>query len=314
MNTIGNKFVFTSFGESHGRAIGGVLDGVDAGVQIDLALIRQALDVRSGRTSTVGVSARAQNERDDVEWLSGVLPDPEHEGQLISEGTPIAFIIRNTDARPQDYEWLRHHLRSAHADYTYEHKYGIRDVRGGGRASARETVSRVVAGSIAQMLLRARGIQIRARVIQIGDETDSRQWETLLADVQRQGDSVGGIVECTITGLPIGLGEPVFDKLQSHLAYAMMSINGCKGFEYGTGFDMTHRGSELYHDVPCPASGGIEGGLSNGLPLVFRCAFKPAASIAREGHPRGRHDACIALRAVGVVEAMSALVIRNFWG
>lgn len=305
MNTLGDSFTFTGFGESHGPAVGGVLDGVPAGVPIDLDAIREALDRRAGRQGhkglTAGVSPRAVNESDQVEWLSGVMDG-------VSLGTPIAFLIRNTNTHPEDYARFKDSFRSGHADYTYARKYGLRDYRGGGRASARETAGRVVAGTIAAQLLRLRGITIHAELCQVGVETDPARWSELLQQVRQANDSVGGIVTCSVMGLPVGLGEPVFDKLQSHLSYAMLSINGCKGFEYGTGFDMRPRGSELYKEVPCPASGGIEGGISNGLELTFRCAFKPAASV----QIGGRHDACIAVRAVPVVEAMTALVIQNF--
>ena len=325
MNSLGKNFVFTSFGESHGRAIGGVLDGVPAGVRIDLDRIREALDKRAGRLEPkgdeairreAGVSPRAKREKDEVEWLSGVLDG-------VTLGTPIAFIIRNADARSEDYDWLKHNYRPGHADRTYQDKYGIRDHRGGGRASARETASRVVAGSVAQQLLAEKNIHISAQLIQVGDETNPNNFAQYIADIQQQGDSVGGIVECTITGLPVGLGEPIFDKLQSHLAYAMMSINACKGFEYGSGFaGVTLKGSEMYlSNNPQLISGGIAGGISDGHPLVFRCVFKPTASNRKtlstlnsqlSTLKPGRHDACIAVRAVAVVEAMAALVIQDF--
>ena len=329
MNTLGKHFVFTSFGESHGRAIGGVLDGVPAGIQIDLEMIRQALDKRAGRMPTPNpslkggehiqaVSPRAVREADEVEWLSGVLDG-------VTLGTPIAFIIRNADTRPEDYNWLKENFRLGHADKTYQEKYGIRDHRGGGRASARETASRVVAGTIAQQLLAEKGIQISAQLVQVGTETTPDYFAQYIADIQQQGDSIGGIVECTITGLPVGLGEPIFDKLQSHLAFAMMSINACKGFEYGSGFEgVTLKGSEMYLSKDQQLiSGGIAGGISDGNPITFRCVFKPTASnrktfeaIRREGDEAkgksiGRHDACIAVRAVAVVEAMAALVLQD---
>ena len=344
MNSIGKNFVFTSFGESHGRAIGGVLDGVPAGVHIDLEMIRQALDKRAGRLEIkgdeairreAGVSPRAKHEKDEVEWLSGVVDG-------VTLGTPIAFIIRNADARSQDYDWLKHNYRLGHADQTYQEKYGIRDHRGGGRASARETASRVVAGSIAQQLLAEQNIQISAQLIQVGTETNSEKFAQYIADIQQQGDSIGGIVECTITGLPVGLGEPIFDKLQSHLAYAMLSINACKGFEYGSGFSgVGLQGSEMYlSNDPQLVTGGIAGGISDGNPIVFRCVFKPTATnrktlealcaevqnvqefrgsddnnskflIQNSKLPLGRHDACVAVRAVAVVEAMAALVLQD---
>ena len=317
MNSLGKNLVFTSFGESHGRAIGGVLDGVPAGVRIDMNMIREALDKRAGRVRQVaGVSPRAKREKDEVEWLSGVLDG-------VTLGTPIAFIIRNADARSEDYDWLKDNYRLGHADRTYQEKYGIRDHRGGGRASARETASRVVAGAVAQQLLAEKNIQISAQLIQVGDETNPDNFAQYIADIQQQGDSIGGIVECTITGLPVGLGEPIFDKLQSHLAYAMMSINACKGFEYGSGFEgVGLKGSEMYlSNDPQLVTGGIAGGISDGHPIVFRCVFKPTASNRKTLSTLnsqlltlklGRHDACIAVRAVAVVEAMAALVLQDF--
>ena len=298
MNTIGNTFSFTSFGESHGRAIGGVLDGVPAGLHIDLAMIREALERRAGRGAT-GTSPRALREADEVEWLSGVMDS-------VTLGTPIAFIIRNTDARPEDYEWLKHTYRTGHADKVYELKYGIRDWRGGGRASARETASRVVAGCVAQQLLAAKGVSIHAELIQVGAETDPSKFSEVIAAYQREGDSIGGIVECTITGLPAGTGEPIFNKLQAELAFAIMSINACKGFEYGTGFGgVTQPGSAIN-----AISGGIAGGISDGTPITFRCVFKPTPSTPKAG-VKGRHDACVATRAVPVVEAMTAIVLAD---
>ena len=347
MNSLGKNFVFTSFGESHGRAVGGVLDGVPAGVRIDVDMIREALDRRAGRVAPSledgcayslefkgeGISPRAKREKDEVEWLSGVLDG-------VTLGTPIAFIIRNADARSQDYDWLKHNYRPGHADQTYQEKYGIRDHRGGGRASARETASRVVAGAIAQQLLAEKKIQISARLVQVGLETNPDKFTQYIADIQKEGDSIGGIVECTIIGLPVGVGEPIFDKLQSHLAYAMMSINACKGFEYGSGFsNVALKGSEMYLSNDSQlVSGGIAGGISDGNPIVFRCVFKPTASNRKtleslhstlnsqlsyseadrssECEIRtlklGRHDACVAVRAVAVVEAMAALVLQDF--
>ena len=340
MNSLGKNFVFTSFGESHGRAIGGVLDGVPAGVHIDMDMISEALDKRAGRVKVKGerlevkgtVSPRALREGDEVEWLSGVMDG-------VTLGTPIAFIIRNKDARPEDYEWLKHSYRIGHADRTYQEKYGIRDHRGGGRASARETASRVVAGSVAQQLLKEKGVEIQTKLVQVGEEKNPERFNEYIAAIQRDGDSIGGIVECVITGLPIGVGEPIFDKLQSHLAYAMMSINGCKGFEYGSGFEGVNlKGSDMYlTENQTLISGGLAGGISDGTPIVFRCVFKPTASnrktfevlcsevqkfrgsdeknskflIQNSKLPLGRHDACIAVRAVAVVEAMAALVLQD---
>ena len=303
MNTFGNKFSFTSFGESHGRAIGGVLDGVPSGLSIDIELIRTELERRAGRNNKVGASARAVREPDEVEWLSGVI---EKDNGLVTLGTPIAFIIRNADARPEDYEWLKHTYRVGHADKTYEQKYGIRDWRGGGRASARETAGRVVAGCIAKQLLRLRGISIHAELVQVGAETDSTKFAETIARYQQEGDSIGGIVACTIRGLKAGVGEPIFNKLQAELAFAVMSINACKGFEYGTGFEgVTEPGSQINH-----ISGGIAGGISDGTDIHFRCVFKPTPSTPKAG-VKGRHDACVATRAVPIVEAMTALCLQN---
>ena len=328
MNTFGEKFAFTSFGESHGRAIGGVLDGVPAGLHIDLALIQSELARRAGRLGDeamrreAGVSPRAVNEADEVEWLSGVMDG-------VTLGAPIAFIIRNQDARPEDYEWLKHSFRLGHADRVYQEKYGIRDHRGGGRASARETASRVVAGSIAKQLLAEQNIHIHAQLVQVGERTNPADFEEYIRQVCQEGDSIGGIIECTITGVPVGVGEPIFDKLQAHLAFAMMSINACKGFEYGSGFGgVSKTGSAMYlSGNPTLISGGIAGGISDGTPIVFRCVFKPTASskktfeaMRREAkgdeamrrEAMGRHDACVAVRAVPVVEAMAALVLAEW--
>lgn len=338
MNTFGEQFAFTSFGESHGRAIGGVLDGVPAGLHIDMEMIRHELDRRAGRGEAKGerqeakgeevkggVSPRALREADEVEWLSGVMDG-------VTLGTPIAFIIRNNDARPEDYEWLRHSYRIGHADRVYQEKYGIRDHRGGGRASARETAARVVAGSIAKQLLAEKNIHIHAQLVQVGDKTNPADFEGYIHQIRQEGDSIGGIVECTITGVPAGIGEPIFDKLQAQLAFAIMSINACKGFEYGSGFEgVNKKGSEMYLSEDTRLiSGGIAGGISDGTPIVFRCVFKPTASnrktlekLRREARGerqeakgegqevRGRHDACVAVRAVPVVEAMAALVIED---
>lgn len=310
MNTFGSKWSFTSFGESHGAAIGGVLDGVPAGITIDMNLIRTELDKRAGRTkhgleqdlskTQVRVSARALNEPDEVEWLSGVLNG-------VTLGTPIAFLIRNKDARPEDYEYLKHTYRVGHADKVYEQKYGIRDYRGGGRASARETAARVVAGCLAKQELATKGVCINARLIQVGAETDPAKFAETIAAYQREGDSIGGIIECRINGLPVGTGEPIFNKLQAELAFAVMSINACKGFEYGTGFEgVTQPGSAINH-----LSGGIAGGISDGSEIIFRCVFKPTPSTPKAG-VTGRHDPCVAVRAVPVVEAMTALALVQF--
>ena len=296
MNAFGEKWTFTSFGESHGAAIGGVLDGIPAGLHIDMAMIREQLLRRAGK-GMAGASSRAQNEPDEVEWLSGVMDG-------VTLGTPVAFLIRNKDARPEDYEWLKHTYRVGHADKVYELKYGIRDWRGGGRASARETAVRVVAGCIAKQELANKGITIHADLIQVGAETDPSKFAETIAAYQRDGDSIGGIVECRINGLPVGTGEPIFNKLQAELAFAILSINACKGFEYGTGFGgVTQPGSAIN-----AISGGIAGGISDGSEVVFRCVFKPTPSTPKAG-VKGRHDACVATRAVPVVEAMTALAL-----
>lgn len=322
MNTFGSKWSFTSFGESHGAAIGGVLDGVPAGLTIDMNLIRTELDKRAGRTQNgleqdfsktqVRVSVRAKNEPDEVEWLSGVLNG-------VTLGTPIAFLIRNKDARPEDYEYLKHTYRVGHADKVYEQKYGIRDYRGGGRASARETAARVVAGCLAKQELATKGVCVNARLIQVGAETDPAKFAETIAAYQREGDSIGGIIECRINGLPVGTGEPIFNKLQAELAFAVMSINACKGFEYGTGFEgVTQPGSAINH-----LSGGIAGGISDGSEITFRCVFKPTPTTKKaldellnsqmvNGQIVHRSDPCVAVRAVPVVEAMTALALVQF--
>ena len=317
MNTFGSKWSFTSFGESHGAAIGGVLDGVPAGLTIDMNLIRTELDKRAGRTkhgleqdlskTQVRVSVRAKNEPDEVEWLSGVLNG-------VTLGTPIAFLIRNKDARPEDYEYLKHTYRVGHADKVYEQKYGIRDYRGGGRASARETAARVVAGCLAKQELATKGVCVNARLIQVGAETDPAKFAETIAAYQREGDSIGGIIECRINGLPVGTGEPIFNKLQAELAFAVMSINACKGFEYGTGFEgVTQPGSAINH-----LSGGIAGGISDGSEIIFRCVFKPTPTTKKaldellNGQIVHRSDPCVAVRAVPIVEAMTALALVQF--
>ena len=301
MNSIGEHFSFTSFGESHSVAIGGVLDGVPAGLHIDLQMIRDALDRRAGRSGlSAGVSARATGETDEVEWLSGVLDG-------VTLGTPVAFLIRNTNHRPEDYEALKHSFRPAHADSTYMAKYGIRDWRGGGRASARETAARVVAGTIAQQLLAAKGITIATRLTQVGSAVREEDFAAEIDKYRREGDSIGGIIRCEVSGLPAGLGEPIFDKLQARLAYAILSINACKGFDYGSGFEGVTQPGEIANKE----SGGMLGGITDGTTLSFRCVFKPTPSTPKAG-VKGRHDACVAVRAVPVVETMTALVLADF--
>ena len=316
MNTIGKILALTTFGESHGPAMGGVLDGMPAGVAIDLDELQRFVDRR--RTGqTVGSSTR--DEKDRVEVLSGIW-----QGKTL--GSPIGFIVRNTDARSNDYEEIARCYRPNHADYTWEAKYGIRDPRGGGRASARETVARVVAGGIAMQALERLGITVEAAFMSVG----AAEIERVVAD----GDTLGGIIECRIKGVPVGLGEPVFDKLHAQLAAAMMSIPSVHGFEYGDGFEMASKqGSEVLDEFVkredgsigtlTNHSGGIQGGISNGEDIVMRVAFKPVPTlmrevptIDREGNPvtlqpRGRHDACVLQRAVPIVEAMAALVILD---
>ena len=292
MNTFGNILKLTTFGESHGVAMGGVIDGFPSGVEVDMDFIQSEVNRRSPGKG-IGVSPR--KEEDKVEVLSGVF-----EGK--TTGTPIAFIIQNKDHHSEDYELFRDVFRPGHADFTYQIKYGIRDYRGGGRASARETVCRVVAGAFAKLVLRDRGIEIKAEV-----EDEERLMERIreaIADI----DTCGGVVSCVIKGCPIGLGEPVFGKLHAALGGAMLTINAVKGFEYGEGFAAAEmRGSE--HNAA--RSGGILGGISNGEDINFRVAFKPIPTLGSE--MKGRHDVCAAIRAVPIVEAMAALVILDYY-
>ena len=292
MNTIGDIFRVTTFGESHGVAVGGVIDGCPSGIKIDKQLIASDLARRATGTTS---SASQRREADEVEFLSGLLDD-------VTLGTPIAFIVRNTDARPEDYADLKDTFRPNHADYTYQAKYGIRDWRGGGRASARTTVSGVVAGAIAKQLLAQKGVEVKAEVNSIGGETDPDRIEALLQRCRDEGDTVGGIVHGSITGLPAGLGEPMFDKFQACLAKAMFSIPAVKGFEYGDGFaSASMKGSEAHH------SGGILGGITNGEEVCFNVAFKPIPTLGRGN----RHDVCALPRATVIVEAMAAMVVLD---
>lgn len=309
MNTFGHLFRLTDFGESHGPAIGGVIDGMPAGIVLDEELLDEAM--RSRRPGAQYTSPRRED--DKVEILSGIY-------RGFTTGTPIGFIIRNTDARPEDYAALSRKPRPNHADYTYGVKYGpFNDLRGGGRSSARQTACRVVAGAFARMALRKMlpGLEIRATLLQ--------SLENIVA-ARNDGDSVGGIVACEITGLPAGIGEPVYGKLHARLAEAMMGINAAHGFEYGDGFALGNaRGSDVIDNFGPAAgtkgrptlsnhSGGIQGGISNGMPIVFRVAFKPTPTFPRmmpQGARAGRHDPCVAIRAVPVVEAMAAMVILD---
>lgn len=349
MNTFGQYLRLTTFGESHGKAIGGILDGVPAGLKLDFDVIREAVR-RRAPSSAIGSTAR--KEADEPEFLSGI-----YEG--VTLGTPLAFIIRNTDVKPQDYEQQGGALRPNHADYTYGVKYGIRDPRGGGRASARETAVRVVAGAIASQILALKGIDVVAWTDSIGT-VKCQNWEGIVPtqeqiysndvrcpDVEiangmqnaiktaaENCDSLGGCVRCVLSGVPAGLGEPIFGKLQARLAAAMMSIPAVKGFEYGDGFAAAESCGSQQVDIFVPTSngiglssnhsGGIQGGISNGQPITMRVAIKPIATMpGREfpttdaaGNPctiqmRGRHDICAVPRAVPVVQAMAALVVAD---
>ena len=299
----------TTFGESHGIAVGGVIEGCPSGLRIDRKFIADELARRAtGKTS----SESQRRESDEVEFLSGLLDD-------VTLGTPIAFVVRNTDARSEDYEALKDTFRPSHADYTYQAKYGIRDWRGGGRASARTMLPYVVAGAVAKQILQQRGITFHAEVQSIGGETDPSRMEALLSKCREEGDSVGGVVHGSIIGLPAGLGEPLDDKFQACLAKAMFTIPAVKGFEYGDGFAMAAmRGSEANDPMTrnddgsvkflSNHSGGIQGGITNGEEVFFNVAFKPIPTIGRGD----RHDVCALPRAVVIVEAMAALTVMKF--
>ena len=295
---------FSSFGESHGVAVGGVIEGCPAGLAIDFQFIKDDLARRAtGKTS----SESQRREADEVEFLSGLLDG-------VTLGTPIAFMVRNTDARPEDYSPMKDVFRPSHADFTYQAKYGIRDWRGGGRASARTMLPYVVAGAIAKQILRQKGIEVHAEVQSIGGETDPAKISALLERCRAEGDTVGGIVHGRITGLPVGLGEPLDDKFQACLAKAMFTIPAVKGFEYGDGFAMAAmRGSEANDPMTINEdgsvtfmsnhSGGIQGGITNGEEVFFNVAFKPIPTLGRGN----RHDVCALPRATVIVEAMAAL-------
>ena len=346
-NTFGKIFTLTTFGESHGEAIGGVVDGMPAGIIIDMDFIQSELNRRRPGQSSITTS---RNEPDKVEFLSGVF-----EGK--STGCPIGFIVRNTNQHSNDYENMRSLFRPSHADYTYTNKYGERDHRGGGRSSARITISRCVAGALAKLVLKQLNISITAYTSQVGnialehnylhydltqtennavrcpDPIKAVEMEHLISEVKAQGDTIGGVITCVIKGCPVGLGEPEFGKLHAYLGAAMLSINAAKGFEYGEGFScVTARGSEQ-NDVfinkngniatATNHSGGIQGGISNGEDIYFRVAFKPVATILMQqdtvdkyGTPttlnaKGRHDPCVLPRAVPIVEAMAAMTILD---
>ena len=342
MNTFGQIFRLTTFGESHGEAIGGVVDGMPAGIEIDIDFIQKELSRRRPGQSSITTSRK---EPDEVELLSGVF-----EGR--STGCPIGFIVRNQNQHSSDYDNMRQLFRPSHADYTYYIKYGTRDHRGGGRSSARITISRCVAGALAKLALRQLGISIQAYTSQVGDialerdyhlydlsQTESnavrcpdvekaQQMIELIEQVKAEGDTIGGVITCVVKGCPPGLGEPEAHKLHADLGAAMLSINAVKGFEYGEGFaGVSQRGSEQ-NDIFLPGfatktnhSGGIQGGISNGQDIYFRVAFKPVATLLQQQNTvdihgqattltaRGRHDPCVLPRAVPVVEAMTAMTI-----
>ena len=347
MNTIGTQVRLTTFGESHGIAIGGILDGFPSGVVVDEDFVRSEMRRRRPGQSAV---TTARNEADEVQFLSGIF-----EGR--TTGTPIGFVIHNTNNRSNDYDNLRDAFRPSHADYTYSAKYGIRDHRGGGRSSARETAVRVCAGALCKLALAQMGITVQAYTSQVGDirlegsyadynlalaeenivrcpdAEKAAAMERLILDVKRDGDTIGGIVTCVAKGVPAGIGAPLYNKLSSSLAAAMMTINAAKGFDYGDGFaSVTGRGSQqndIFFDdngtvnTRTNHSGGIQGGISNGQDIYFRVAFKPVATILCEQptvgvdgrdtiiSARGRHDPCVVPRAVPVVEAMAALTILD---
>ena len=348
-NTFGNLFTLTTFGESHGIAVGGVIDGFPAGIDIDMDFIQSELNRRRPGQSHI---TTARKEADQVEFLSGVF-----EGK--STGTPIGFEVRNQNQHSQDYENMRCLFRPSHADFTYNEKYGIRDHRGGGRSSARETISRVVAGALAKLALRQLGISITAYTSQVGaiklegtysdydldlietndvrcpDPEKAKEMADLIYKVKGEGDTIGGTLTCVIKGCPIGLGQPVFGKLHAALGNAMLSINAAKAFEYGEGFKgLKMKGSEQNDvffnnngriETHTNHSGGIQGGISNGQDIYFRVVFKPIATLLMEQETvnidgvdttlkaRGRHDACVLPRAVPIVEAMAAMTILDYY-
>lgn len=343
-NTFGSLFALTTFGESHGEAIGGIIDGCPAGLKLDFDAIQQELNRRKPGQSAI---VTQRKEPDTVEFLSGIF-----EG--VTTGTPIGFIIRNTNQKSNDYSHIKDVYRPSHADYTYDQKYGVRDYRGGGRSSARETASRVVAGAIAKQLLKS--VSIQAYTSSVGDIYLEKPYQDLdfsltesnavrcpdtevaerminrIKDIRKAGDTIGGTVTCVLKNVPVGLGEPVFDKLHAQLGKAMLSINAVKGFEYGSGFCGTKMKGSEHNDLfnadgstKTNLSGGIQGGISNGMDIYFRVAFKPVATIMQEQDTidaqgnlvkmqgKGRHDPCVVPRAVPIVEAMAALVLADFY-
>ena len=343
-NTFGKLFKLTTFGESHGEALGGIIDGCPAGIALDFDTIQTEMQRRKPGQSSI---VTQRKEADEVQFLSGIF-----EGK--TTGTPIGFIISNTNQKSDDYSHIKDSYRPSHADYVYEKKYGIRDYRGGGRSSARETASRVAAGAIAKQIIPE--IKINAFVSSVGelfvdkpyqdldfsltestavrcpDLATAEKMETYIKEIKKQGDTVGGTVTCIIQNVPIGLGEPVFDKLHAELGKAMLSINAVKGFELGSGFcGARMKGSDhndLYNadgTTKTNLSGGIQGGISNGMDIYFRVAFKPVATLIQkqevltktgeliEQQGKGRHDPCVVPRAVPIVEAMAALVVADYF-
>lgn len=343
-NSFGKIFKLTSFGESHGEALGGIIEGCPSGLSLDFDFIQKELDRRRPGQSTL---VTQRKEDDKVKFLSGIF-----EGK--TTGTPIGFVIENTNQKSQDYDHIKDIYRPSHADFTYDKKYGIRDYRGGGRSSARETVSRVVAGAIAKQLISE--IKINAFVSSVGevfidkpyqaldfslternaircpDLDTAQKMEDYLKQIKKAGDTVGGTITCVVQNVPVGLGEPVFDKLHAVLGSAMLSINAVKGFEYGSGFCGSRMKGSEHNDLfnldgttKTNLSGGIQGGISNGMDIYFRVAFKPVATLMQkqmtidsqgnevEMQGKGRHDACVVPRAVPIVEAMTAMVLADFY-
>ncbi len=343
-NTFGNRLTLTTFGESHGEAIGGILDGCPAGLVIDFEAIQNELNRRKPGQSKL---VTPRKEADKVRFLSGIFEEK-------TTGTPIGFLIENTNTKSQDYEHLKDVFRPSHADFTYHKKYGHRDYRGGGRSSARETANWVVAGAIAKQIIK--DIKINAFTSTVGkitidkpyqaldftktdnnpvrcpDENTAQKMEELILKTKKEGDTVGGKITCAVQNMPIGLGEPVFNKLQAQLAKAMFSIPAVKGFEYGTGFCAAAMKGSEHNDIfnadgttKSNLSGGIQGGISNGMDIYFRVGFKPVATLMQDQQSidihgnivtlkgKGRHDACVLPRAVPIVEAMTALVLADFW-
>ena len=342
-NTFGNLFKVSTFGESHGKAIGGVVDGCPSGIVLDMEAIQKDLDRRKPGQSAI---VTQRKEPDEVEFFSGVF-----EGK--TTGTPIGFAIHNTNQKSKDYGHIKDSYRPSHADYVYDKKYGFRDYRGGGRSSARETASRVVAGAIAKQFLK--DVEINAFVSQVGelrleknyqqmdlsltesnavrcpDPEAAAKMEAYIKTIKKEGDTIGGVITCVAKNVPVGLGEPVFDKLHAELGKAMLSINAVKGFEYGSGFNgVTMKGS-AHNDqfntdgsTKTNYSGGVQGGISNGMDIYFNVAFKPVATVIqayetidKEGNTvqtqgKGRHDPCVVPRAVPIVEAMTALVLADY--